>query len=388
MLIAHDENGARLIASRALPARRTYTCPSCGAGVVLKPGRVKIPHFAHAPGSDCPASGEGVLHLMAKKALAEEFQAAGYEVAAEDAYPSHARRVDLAVSVPWWRTTPSGEPVAGKLSVEVQDSPISRETMYRRETIDTTYLGFESLTWIFIGSRAKPLLEAEVGEEVRCSKDVLTISRPSFPVLCFDVEQHRLWSVELYPIRRSGGLYRDRYPKTVRTVARKEIVDFSIFGSAPEREKRVFPAWSVGDDQRLQLAKALLDWRLMDDAEREVSENSRVFAWYDVERFAADVLEIELGEHQQLWIRNTLLSLVQGHHFEGFTGTRFPLGNPRSPLALHIGCTRLVASGGVPAGGRFALGHEPCPVGGPPWTGYGVAPEGWPPPDSVDPRHR
>jgi hypothetical protein len=75
MLVAHDSTGSRVEASLLTPTSR-YFCPACGSPVIAKPGRIKVPHFAHTVTSNCPSAGESADHLFAKRILAERFRAA------------------------------------------------------------------------------------------------------------------------------------------------------------------------------------------------------------------------------------------------------------------------------------------------------------------------
>ena len=54
--------------------RGAYTCPSCDQPVHLKCGKIRRPHFAHNPGSDCShygGGGESAVHVAAKHQLAQ-----------------------------------------------------------------------------------------------------------------------------------------------------------------------------------------------------------------------------------------------------------------------------------------------------------------------------
>lgn len=46
-------------------------CPCCRKRVVAKKGNRRILHFAHLPGSDCAGEAETVLHMLAKKIIAQ-----------------------------------------------------------------------------------------------------------------------------------------------------------------------------------------------------------------------------------------------------------------------------------------------------------------------------
>ncbi len=71
---ALDGTGAKVRASRLRPAdrrrRAPFTCVSCGERLVPHLGAIRVPHFAHLPGSRCPlTSPETALHLDAKERL-------------------------------------------------------------------------------------------------------------------------------------------------------------------------------------------------------------------------------------------------------------------------------------------------------------------------------
>lgn len=100
MLIAAQDDGSRVQASRDLPAG-TYLCPMCESPVILKRGRKVVAHFAHAPNSDCPgAEPESWRHLLSKQVLVEEFTALGWGPQMEVSHPRFGRRVDVGVKIP------------------------------------------------------------------------------------------------------------------------------------------------------------------------------------------------------------------------------------------------------------------------------------------------
>lgn len=156
--------GNDLVEAERHLGREAYTCPLCGHGVVLKPGRVKIPHFAHAPGADCPAAAhEGLAHLATKKVLAKQFRILGYDVRLEEQHGD--RRIDVAV------TLPTGHRVA----VELQDSPISVDAMKVRMAADRRH-GFFGTTWTWIGKRYSLLRQAADNGEGRIPEEVRWLS--------------------------------------------------------------------------------------------------------------------------------------------------------------------------------------------------------------------
>lgn len=160
MIVA--KSGTSLIeAERDTDKAGPYSCPLCAHPVVLKPGRVKVPHFAHRPGATCPAGEhEGAEHLAAKKVLAHQFRQLGYTVQLEEIFGAQ-RRVDVAV------TMPTGHRVA----VEVQDSPISVDEMKLRMAIDRRN-GFFATLWVWIGKRRALLSQAEFHGEGRIPEEM------------------------------------------------------------------------------------------------------------------------------------------------------------------------------------------------------------------------
>lgn len=70
MLTAALKDGRRVHAFETAKTDGPFTCPACLCQTILKRGRVKIPHFAHEPGVNCPESqGETPLHLQTKMAI-------------------------------------------------------------------------------------------------------------------------------------------------------------------------------------------------------------------------------------------------------------------------------------------------------------------------------
>jgi hypothetical protein len=71
---ALDGAGKKVRADRLDPkdrrARAPFTCVGCGEPLVPHLGKVRVPHFAHVPGSRCPLTApESALHLDAKERL-------------------------------------------------------------------------------------------------------------------------------------------------------------------------------------------------------------------------------------------------------------------------------------------------------------------------------
>lgn len=76
MLTALPNDASAPIEARQATTARTYSCVTCGKPVLLKAGRVRIPHFAHLARSECPGSSpESQEHLEAKLAIYDALRA-------------------------------------------------------------------------------------------------------------------------------------------------------------------------------------------------------------------------------------------------------------------------------------------------------------------------
>ncbi|GIF48186.1 competence protein CoiA-like protein [Asanoa ferruginea] len=175
-----------------------FSCPLCQHLVVLKRGRVKIAHFAHAPGADCIAVGESPRHLLAKKVLAEQFRGLGYHVELEQIHSDGERRVDVAV----W-SDKSRQWVA----VEVQDSPISVEAMKARAQLDRR-AGFLGTAWVWTGRRFDLLLPIQDGAEARIPPEMRWFNnRYKAGVFLLDAPNEEMWWVQFGSAGREGSSY-------------------------------------------------------------------------------------------------------------------------------------------------------------------------------------
>ncbi|HEY3696755.1 competence protein CoiA [Phenylobacterium sp.] len=97
-----------------------YACRGCGKPVIFKPGRVRISHFAHHPGSECSYGGlMSAEHLKAQHIIAEALRERGVGVELEAPVLSLVgdRRADVLA----W---PSARPTV-RIAVEVQASDIT-----------------------------------------------------------------------------------------------------------------------------------------------------------------------------------------------------------------------------------------------------------------------
>lgn len=92
MLVAHNEAGTRVSAASSRKEGR-YFCPGCGGLVVLKRGKIKVPHFAHKDSTDCPwGEGETHDHMVAKTEMYAHLRAEGYRTELEHPFFKPTRR--------------------------------------------------------------------------------------------------------------------------------------------------------------------------------------------------------------------------------------------------------------------------------------------------------
>lgn len=116
MLVARHD-GQRVDAREA-SREHAYCCPNCEGQVILRRGRIMVPHFAHRPKAVCDwATGETPAHLAAKVAMRDALEARGLRAEVEQVIEGLQgdRRADILA----W--SPTQEPVA----IELQHGSIS-----------------------------------------------------------------------------------------------------------------------------------------------------------------------------------------------------------------------------------------------------------------------
>lgn len=243
MLIATDWIGQRVQADRDLDPGR-FMCPLCESVVILKRGRKVAAHFAHAPGSDCPAAeNESWRHIRAKQVLVEAFTELGYDAQMEVVHHEAGRRVDVAVKLA------GSKGRQRNVAVEVQDSPIQVDTMQARGRLDRA-LGYDATAWIFTSHRADALLRAEPGRsQVRVPKEMLwVVDRTGQGMHIIDPEAQSIRRIEFGSVYREGRSYGELEgsdylgytPKTIKTVQRHQG-GFRIKGVRGRSEKE----WAI-----------------------------------------------------------------------------------------------------------------------------------------------
>lgn len=135
MVVGVTSEGNRIIAWDAQREGAAFYCPVCEDRVTLRKGNIRIHHFAHRAGAECPNAGESMLHLEIKRSLflaLREYEGCsrcGLERVLPDVRP------DLSLVI-------RGTPVA----IEVQVSSI-QETEITRRFLAYTDLGIHCL-WI------------------------------------------------------------------------------------------------------------------------------------------------------------------------------------------------------------------------------------------------
>jgi competence CoiA-like predicted nuclease len=85
---------------------------------------------------------------MAKRVLAEQLTALGYQARLEETRRHAGRWVDVAA------TLVGARGVHRRVAIEFQDSPIRVETMKARVALDRR-LGYDATAWVFTHQRAR-----------------------------------------------------------------------------------------------------------------------------------------------------------------------------------------------------------------------------------------
>ncbi|MBP1915666.1 competence protein CoiA [Lederbergia galactosidilytica] len=101
-----------------------YYCPVCHEHLILKVGKIRIPHFAHKQFAKCSNSTtepESPRHLLGKKHLYHHYQRNGFDVYLEYYLPEIQQRPDLLVK--------KGNHL---YAIEYQCSPLPRQRLMER----------------------------------------------------------------------------------------------------------------------------------------------------------------------------------------------------------------------------------------------------------------
>ncbi len=126
MLVALNSEHNRVYAGAVTDKKLPFFCPGCGEPVLLKRGKIKIPHFSHKIRGECTwDKGETHFHMEAKDWLLHYFQSAGpqYKVSLE------------YVGIPGVRPDVFVQCGDHAVAFEVQHSGISIEEINRRNHV-------------------------------------------------------------------------------------------------------------------------------------------------------------------------------------------------------------------------------------------------------------
>lgn len=154
MLVASDKTHERKSAWLVDRSDGPFYCPECSEEVVLKKGKIKIPHFAHRACVDCVYSvNESQKHLMVKRAIYESLKTRLGCTKCELERSLNGVRPDISLYI-------NNIPVA----IEVQNSSISINEIYRR-TKQYALLGVY-LLWVLPTRSPKTFLHNTAGVNV------------------------------------------------------------------------------------------------------------------------------------------------------------------------------------------------------------------------------
>lgn len=213
MFVAFDPQGRRVHAWDACRQTRCV-CPACRAEVVLKRGRIVVPHFAHRPAAGCAYGiGESERHHEMKWQLAEFF---GRARCAFEVPFGRDRRADLVVWPPdrvprpeaWAdRVRERADPERGCVVVECQASAIEIGEWERR----TRYYNGHGLPVLWVWDAGR--LAADDAGECRVPAEIR--------------HAHRCAYGSVYVLRRGGELDACH----CRPVVRETYSDYYGWGS-------------------------------------------------------------------------------------------------------------------------------------------------------------
>lgn len=172
MLIALEKNGKKISSDQAMKGK-SYTCPTCHQEVILKKGKIKIPHFAHKTITTCDSysESESAEHLSGKYLLAKNCERFGLHYELEAYIPKINQRADILVE--------------NYLVIEFQCSPLSIERL-RERTRAYQLSGYE-VFWVLGGTLRYTRTMTELKKHLLYFNDV-----DSYYHMELDVKQNQL----------------------------------------------------------------------------------------------------------------------------------------------------------------------------------------------------
>jgi len=122
MLVAFDGNKQRHLAWETSKDSAPFLCPACNEQVLLRKGKIRIPHFSHKPPVSCKyGTGESEQHFKVKKAIYEALKDLPNCRKCEMERPMDSVRPDVSLYI-------DNVPVA----IEIQKSTIDVREIERR----------------------------------------------------------------------------------------------------------------------------------------------------------------------------------------------------------------------------------------------------------------
>lgn len=215
-----------------------YFCPHCHDEVILKQGRVRVPHFAHKNMTDCPLSiTESIGHIEMKayisQALSIKYPNTNVEV------PIGNRIVDIVVR----------DSRGNSYAVECQYSPTTvQEWEERTRFINTNQM---AVIWAWSSMRFKLYGESES----KIPQDILNCHKLAFgKVYYFNHELKRLFACHLEPVTRWKDTAYDRdgnqvggYSVRLKTVRNTKFVEVPLRIKEYKSSNHIFRLAELGE---------------------------------------------------------------------------------------------------------------------------------------------
>lgn len=148
MLYGCDDQNKRISAEDA-ERKGKYSCPVCGAKLVLKRGKINIPHFAHEKNSKCDSLLENKMTL--------------WHIQHQMYFGSDEREVILQAD----GVKHIADVKTGNVIIEFQHSPISYDDFRERSNF---YHRFGTIVWVFdLMDKTDRIYERKVHWERKCN---------------------------------------------------------------------------------------------------------------------------------------------------------------------------------------------------------------------------
>jgi Competence protein CoiA-like family len=183
LLWAKDRGGRKVRADRLVAkdrrGRGPFACLGCGEALVPHLGRIRAPHFAHLPGSQCPLTApETALHLDAKErllALCAEAFAGTRRVAVVARCPACRRALPLDVAALGDAAEPEGAvgPLRADVLVRTRGRPALAVEVKVTHAVDPekeAALAAAGVPFVEVDAREDWERPAAEGTEIACAR--------------------------------------------------------------------------------------------------------------------------------------------------------------------------------------------------------------------------